>query len=66
MPQQRMYTAIDCFSRRLLIVWTRGPALARSWASRYWAVDPVFVDIRPTDKVDQEIVQRSGEKEHYA
>lgn len=66
MPDQRMYTVSVAGTLRFAIVWTRGVALARGWASDRWAVDPVLVGVWPTQREDQATLLSRGEKEHYA
>jgi len=65
MSQQRRYTISIPNQHQFAILWTRTSTLAREWASREWATDPVLIDVWPTTREDDIILQAKGQKEFY-
>jgi hypothetical protein len=66
MSDQRMYTVAATNSLEFTIVWTRGAALARSWAADKWGIDPALIDTWPTNREDQDLLDKIGQLEEYA
>lgn len=64
--QQRMYTVSVPGTLKFAIVWTRGTAFARAWASDKWAVDPVLIGVWPTTREDQTTQLARDERDFYA
>ena len=64
--EQRPFTVFSLKSERMVVVWTRDYALAKSWAAKHWNEGEDTLDVWKSKKGDSELVLSKGEVIHYA